>query len=292
MKYYQIHSKSFEKHKAKSDKELWEVVKKKGFSGLLIDVKTSLKKSDDKLFHAVFSTERKDRHGEIVYQDWDLKNFKKNPVYLDSHNYSSIDFIIGKVHKLKIKDKKLEGDIEFAKSNPRGLMAYNMAEEGFINTSSVGFTPNEFDKNGNIIKAELLEISAVGVPANPEALYEKYDTNGKNKKSDTKDKCNACSSQEERIKDIKEEKEEKEEIEEVKEDIKEGDNDKQAPGSMLKKAIQREIDIKKKAISKISQAIKLVCEKTNGRNSSKEDRADINSEINKAIRNLLKLKIK
>lgn len=289
MKYYQIHSKSFEKHKAKSDKELWEVVKKKGFSGLSIDVKTSLKKSNDKLFHAVFSTERKDRHGEIVYQEWDLKNFKKNPVYIDSHNYSSIDFIIGKVHKLKIKDKKLEGDIEFAKSNPRGLMAYNMAEEGFINTSSVGFIPNEFDKNGNITKADLLEISAVGVPANPEALYEKYDTNGKNKKSDTKDKCNACSSKEERLEDIEDEKDE---TEEVKEDIKEGDSDKQAPADMLKKALQREIDIKKRAISKISQAIKLVCEETKGRNSSIEDRANINSEINKAIRNLLKLKVK
>ena len=117
-------------------------------------------------------------HGDIVVQNWKLTNFKKNPVYLDSHNYNSIEHIIGKVNKIKVKDNKLEGDIEFAMANPKGVMASEMARDGFLNASSVGFIPLKFDdKFEKILESELLEISAVSVPANPEATYEKQNDN-------------------------------------------------------------------------------------------------------------------
>jgi len=164
----------------------WEALKKEGYKGLIMEVPTKFKSVDDNKFHAIFSTAKEDRHGEIVYQNWDLKSFKKNPVYLDSHNYSSIDFIIGKVAKIK-SDKVLEGDIEFALSNPRGQLAYDLAKDGFLNTSSVGFIPKEFDDKGNILKSELLEISAVGVPANPEATYSKQYEDNKTKQEEAKE---------------------------------------------------------------------------------------------------------
>lgn len=281
-KFYTIHSKSFEKYKAKNDKELWKAVKAKGFNGLSVEAKTTFKKSEEgDKFHAVFSTAKEDRHGEVVEQGWDLKHFKKNPVYLDSHNYSSIDYIIGKVHKIKVKDNKLEGDIEFALDNPRGEMASKMASKGFLNTSSVGFIPKEFDDKGRMIKNELLEISGVGVPANPEALYEKYyeDDYRPLTSDDTKGEQDTSESEGEREEDRKEEAEEK------KVKIK-------TPAERIYKTLKQEDDIKKRALRKISTAIKLVCEETKGRNSLKKDRADINNEINKAVRNLLKLKVK
>jgi len=92
---------------------------------------------------------------------------------LDSHNYSSIEHIIGKVNKIKVKDNKLQGEIEFNLHNPKGVMAFHMALNGFLNATSVGFIPKEFDEEGRMTKSELLEDSAVSVPANAEALFEK-----------------------------------------------------------------------------------------------------------------------
>lgn len=172
-KFLSIHNKSLAEFGAKTYQELWKKAQDEGYKGLSMIVQTEIKKSSDSdnKFHAVFSTAKEDRHGEIVYQNWELKSFKNNPVYLDSHDYSSIEHILGKVEKIKA-DKILEGDIVFALENPKGLLAYKLTLGGFLNTSSVGFIPKEFDQKGNILKSELLEISAVSVPANAEALID------------------------------------------------------------------------------------------------------------------------
>jgi len=106
-----------------------------------------------------------------VKQNFDLKSFKKNPVFLDSHNYSSIEKIIGKIDRAKVKDNKFQGDIIFNLDNPLGVLARNMVENGFLKATSIGFIPKDFDEKGNITKSEMLEVSAVSVPANPEALF-------------------------------------------------------------------------------------------------------------------------
>src|SRR4051794_32581456 len=171
-KFLSLTSKTFET--ASTLKEVWEKAQADGYEGMAtICVLTLEKDADTKKYHAVFSSEVEDRHGEIVYQDFDLKAFKKNPVFLDSHNYDSIEHIIGKISPITVKDGKLQGDIEFATMNPKGELAEKMADAGFLNTTSIGFIPKQFDDKGNILKSELLEISAVAVPANPEALFEK-----------------------------------------------------------------------------------------------------------------------
>ena len=175
-KFLSLTTKSFEQYEAVTPQELWQKAQAAGYTGLVLACGVNLTPSEDtgtKKFHAIFSSEVEDRHGEIVYQDFDLKAFKTNPVYLDSHNYDSIEHIIGKVSPISVKDGKLQGDIEFATDNPKGLLAQNLAEKGFLNTSSIGFIPKVFDDKGNILKSELLEISAVSVPANPDATFEK-----------------------------------------------------------------------------------------------------------------------
>lgn len=173
-KYYSINNKSFEDLGVTTEKELWEKVKGE-YEALSISVETIFSKTaeSDNQFHVIFSTASVDRHGEIVMQNWDLKYFKKNAVFLDSHNYNSIEHILGKVKKIGIKEDKLQGDVEFCLDNPKGLLAYKMALGGFLSATSVGFIPLQFDDKGNILKSELLEISAVSVPANAEALFEK-----------------------------------------------------------------------------------------------------------------------
>jgi len=282
-KFYQLHNKSLSKHKVDNIKQLWDKLKAKGYKGISIQVKTDFKKSskEENRYHAIFSTNAVDRHGEIVEQNWVLKNFKGNSVYLDSHNYDSIEYIIGKIEKLKANDGKLVGDIIFALSNPRGQLAKDLADGGFLNASSVGFIPLEFDaKFEKIIKSELLEISAVSVPANQEALYEKkYDTSKKerkeNKSEDGKD-------------DNKGESEGESDGgngEECKKEIK------STTLMQINNAVKKEFDIKEKSLQKILTAIKLVNEATKGR-SSNEDKASVNAKINCAVKNLLKLRIK
>jgi len=177
-KYLSISNKSLEEHNVKTHEELWKKAQSEGYEGLTMMVNSEFTKAngddqEDNKFYAVFSTADEDRHGDIVFQNWILKSFKKNPVYLDSHNYSSIEHILGKVEDLKTEDNRLKGAVVFALKNPKGKLAYDLATDGFLNTSSVGFIPKKFDDKGNILESELLEISAVSIPANTFTFYDK-----------------------------------------------------------------------------------------------------------------------
>lgn len=249
-------------------KETWEKAKQEGCIGLAIQLETSFKKSITQKgkFYSVFSTNDVDRHGEIVEQNWKLKNYKKNPVYLDSHNYESIERIIGRVDKLKVKDNQLQGEIIFALENPLGRLAYDLAEGGFLRASSVGFIPLKFDDDKQIIlEAELLEISAVVVGANSEALLKKYEEQRKNELK----KITEIS-----LSDIKSKRENK------RDDVKPAEK-------KIKEALIKKIEARERALTKIIEAIKLTTEATKGRVN---DNSAVNNKINIAIKNLLKLK--
>lgn len=128
---------------------------------------------DGTLEAAVASTPVIDREGEVIEQEgWDLKNYKKNPVLLWMHNIREVRPPIGKVVKLWIegsgKRAKLMFSPKFDLQDPFASDIFRKFKEGFLNTFSVGFMPIE--QEDNIYKAqELLEISAVPVPANPQA---------------------------------------------------------------------------------------------------------------------------
>jgi HK97 family phage prohead protease len=118
-----------------------------------------------------------DRYGEVVQQDgWQLDNFRANPVIPDCHCYDSISRILGRALTVEVKAGKLVNRVEFCLDNPLGELAFKMAKGGFIRSQSVGFIPLEW-KNGaqtgdperTYLKQELLEISLVVVPANPQA---------------------------------------------------------------------------------------------------------------------------
>lgn len=178
-KYFILNKKTLQESGVNNYQELWLKVKSDGFTGLLIDTQVKFEKKqaeevENATYKMTFSDDKEDRHGDIVKQNWDLKWFKKNPVLLDSHNYDSITRIVGRVSKIT-QDPVLNGEIEFAQ-NELGQQAQYLVDNGFLNASSVGFIPLEFDNEGNITKSELLEISLVAVPANPRALFEKKAT--------------------------------------------------------------------------------------------------------------------
>jgi len=119
---------------------------------------------------AVASTGKKDRQGEIIEPTaWRLDNFKRNPVLQWAHNYSNLP--IGKIEEISIIDDKLMFKPRFAAEiDEFAKKVWQMYKEGFLNAFSVGFNPLSELKDGKWTDVELLEISGVPVPANPDAL--------------------------------------------------------------------------------------------------------------------------
>lgn len=127
----------------------------------------------------ILSTSAIDRHGDTVAQTgWKLENYRKNPVVLFGHDQQSPP--VGRAPNIL-----LEGNVLVAKGvqftpkdlNPFGYMIGEMYRQKFMNAVSVGFLPSKWKENENrgglamdFEEQELLEFSAVPVPANPEAL--------------------------------------------------------------------------------------------------------------------------
>lgn len=125
---------------------------------------------------AIASEETIDRQGEIIAVDgWDLKNFKRNPVMLWSHNPYEPN--VGRGKNMRITEvngkRKLVFEPEFHGLTPLSATLKTLYEEGYLRAFSVGFLPLEAEGN-KYTKQELLEISAVNVPAHPNALNEAY----------------------------------------------------------------------------------------------------------------------
>lgn len=131
----------------------------------------------------VASTEAVDRYGDIIrVAGWQLENYKKNPVFLFAHD--SRQPPVGKTVEIHIENNPpaLVQTVEFADKETYGFAdtVYRLFKGGFLRAVSVGFQPLEkpkflLDEEERITgyeftKQDLLELSAVPIPANPEAL--------------------------------------------------------------------------------------------------------------------------
>ena len=123
-------------------------------------------------FKVVASDETVDRVGEVIKVLWrELENYKKNPIILFWHKYSQIDDIIWKATNVYIEWSQLIVEWSFASTNSAQTVR-QLYDEWVLKTVSVGFIPKERDVNNSsiITRAELLELSFVPVPCNPNAL--------------------------------------------------------------------------------------------------------------------------
>lgn len=132
---------------------------------------------------AIVSTEKPDRDGDIIrVEGWDLKNFEEHPVLLSSHNYRSLLNQIGEWTEMAVKDKRLVGTAQYliGKGNDEADWAFELAKMGRA-AYSVGFIPDmekaekiegtdDWWPSWEFKGQELLEVSQVTIPANPDAL--------------------------------------------------------------------------------------------------------------------------
>lgn len=126
----------------------------------------------------IMSTATEDRMGDTINQaGWKLDAFKSNPVLLWGHD--SFSPPVGKVTAAVVEDGKLKAKgIEWV---PKEVSQFawsisEMVRLGFVKAVSVGFRPSKWSYNDaggvNFEEQELLELSFVSIPANPEALVE------------------------------------------------------------------------------------------------------------------------
>lgn len=143
-----------------------------------------VKEVAERTLEFIGSTEMQDRDGEVIRANgWNLKNYQQNPVFMWAHNYTAPP--IGKASAVWVDDKSLKFNIEFADRDTYEFAdtVYRLYKGGFLKATSVGFLPEDWeDGDGekeprrSYTKQELLELSAVPVPSNPEALVSARDS--------------------------------------------------------------------------------------------------------------------
>jgi len=118
-------------------------------------------------FEVVMTKEVVDRDGEIVsVAGIDTVNFMKNPVLLFGHNYW--DYPIGAITEIVKNGDEMIAKGVFARTE-EGQKARVLYDDGILKAVSIGFIAKTREGN-NIKTSELLELSFVPVPSNPDAL--------------------------------------------------------------------------------------------------------------------------
>ena len=142
----------------------------------------------------VASTAREDAHGDFVEQDWRLARFRRNPVLLYEHRAPIVG--VGKVkivaeHDRLGKHLQLQAQWDVGEHNPTGTLVAAQHARGFRSAVSVGFRPRKSISRRDLPEddprrkgedtprwragwvhrgPELLEVSSVAIPANPDAI--------------------------------------------------------------------------------------------------------------------------
>jgi hypothetical protein len=144
----------------------------------------------ERILEFIGSTAVVDRYGDIIeVAGWDLANYKNNPIFLWAHNSSLPP--LGRAVSVKKAAEALVFQIKFASREeyggewpaiaPSPETVYLLYLNGYLRATSVGFSyierepivdpKNDGRQTGwRFLKQELYELSAVPVPANPEAL--------------------------------------------------------------------------------------------------------------------------
>ena len=142
--------------------------------------------SDDGTITAVASTPDPDSMDDVVAPSWNLDDFRASPVIMHAHNYEGA--VVGKAVEIDLVGDTLMMRVKFDEheSNPLGQRLANQYREGFMSAFSVGFAPGKVTPRSQLPKDHpayseksagsymtensLLEVSAVAIPANPQAL--------------------------------------------------------------------------------------------------------------------------
>jgi hypothetical protein len=174
------------------DSELSEL--KQAHAEIFKGAKAAPEFDPERVLTFIASDETPDRDGDIVRVDGgDIKNFKKNPIFLKQHNVYDPCGRVLVFKKINNADgspggKAWQAKVYFPKEIEDCDEVFKMYEHGIYNTVSIRFSykevyspsdPAERKSLGlgpwgvEVRKWEMLELSAVAIPANPNAAIQK-----------------------------------------------------------------------------------------------------------------------
>ena len=114
----------------------------------------------------IASTEGVKRDGkELRSEAWRIDNFRRNPVVLWAHDYIGNHLPVGRA-EVGFQDRAMTADVTFDTGDEFGANIDRKYRSGFLHAVSVGWDELA---DGN----ELLDISAVPVPGDPDALIQR-----------------------------------------------------------------------------------------------------------------------
>lgn len=153
------------------------------------------------LVEYIASDESLDSYSEIISaKGWRFSRFAKNAPFVDSHDYYSIDKLLGKVTSARVEGRALVETVQWAKDveeNALARLGWKMTLGGFLKAVSVGFFPTKWARNGGdgwneaqaaiglkpedaknvraiYLEQEQIELSACIIGANPNALAKSF----------------------------------------------------------------------------------------------------------------------
>jgi hypothetical protein len=154
------------------------------------------------LVEYIASDETVDSYREIIRADgWRFTRFAKNAPFVDSHEYGTVEKLLGQVVDFKVAGGKLVETVKWAidvAENKLAQLGWKMTEAGYLKAVSVGFLPvkvvSKYDGNtvdfsrelsrlnlgsnadvrAIYLEQEQIELSACIIGANPNALAKSY----------------------------------------------------------------------------------------------------------------------
>lgn len=119
-----------------------------------------------------------DRTGDVlVMKGAELANFQRNPQFLWQHALTpEAVHTLGRITRLVVTDDALYALAEYADEGTSGLVdkVFKLDKQGLLPANSIGFRPIEWEPNDQggftFTKWELIEVSKVELPANPQAV--------------------------------------------------------------------------------------------------------------------------
>lgn len=132
---------------------------------------------DARSVDVVASTDALDAHGTVIRQNWQLDRYRAYPVVLFAHDQCELP--IGLASNIRIEDGSLRATLNFSSGdlNPKAEQVWQNVKAGVLRGVSIGFIPHsirfETEEDREFLALddnELLEISIVPVPSNPETL--------------------------------------------------------------------------------------------------------------------------
>jgi hypothetical protein len=124
----------------------------------------------------VASDETKDSYAEVIRASgWMFDQFAKNSPFVDSHDYSNIENLLGKVIDYRVEGKQLIETVQWAidvPTNQKARIGWDMTRAGYLCAVSVGFRPvqmaTKWDNDPTIYGQQMKEL---GNPEGVRAVY-------------------------------------------------------------------------------------------------------------------------